>query len=418
MAPALQTVAVDLVPALKNGRSTGRLRRWHLRDAVVASQIAVSFVLLVSSVLVLRSLRHALDLDLGFQPDGAVAVSFGLGIQGYDEARGLAFQEAVLQRAAALPGVRAVGIGNNLPLRLGTDDSDVSAVGKPVPRRTALSVATIYAITPGYFAAAGTRLVAGRDIDWRDRAGAPPVAVVNRTFARTLFPGENAIGKRFRFGRDPRAQQIEIAGVVEDGKYQSLGEDPALAVFRPMAQGYNHWTTLVMRTSLPAGQATASLRRLIAEMDPALALFNTGSLRDQLAYPLFPARVAAVVLGAFGFIAVVLAATGVFALVAYGVARRTREIGIRMALGADARQVLGTVLARTGTLALVGVSAGAAIALATGRSLSAVLYGVSPDDPRTYGIALILMGAICALSCWLPARRALRIDPSRSLREE
>ena len=140
--------------------------------------------------------------------------------------------------------------------------------------------------------------------------------------------------------------------------------------------------------------------------------------RDQLAYPLFPARVAAVALGVFGFIAVVLAATGVFALVAYGVARRTREIGTRMALGADARQVLGTVLARTGLLSLVGAGAGTAIAMAGGKSLSAVLYGVSPDDPRTYAIALALMMAICVLSCWLPARRAVRIDPSRSLREE
>ena len=241
-----------------------------------------------------------------------------------------------------------MGIGNSLPLRLGTDEAAVSAVGKPVPPGRQSSLATIYAVTPGYLAAAGTRLVAGRDIDWRDRAGAQPVAVVNRTFARTLFPGENAIGQRFRIGRDPRAEQIEIAGEVEDGKYQPLGEDPVLAAFRPMAQGYNHWTTVVMRTSLPAGQATGSLRRPIAEMDPALALYNTGSSRDQLVYPLFPARAAAVVLGAFGFIAVVLAATGVFALVAYSVARRTSEIGIRMALGADARHVPGTVLARTG----------------------------------------------------------------------
>jgi predicted permease len=418
LAPAMQTIKVDLAPALKNERSTGRLRHWHLRDLIVALQIAVSFVLLVSSVLVVRSLRHALDIDLGFQPDGAVSVSFGLGLQGYDGARGRAFQEAVLEKAGALPGVRAVGIGNNVPLRIGTDDGVVSAVGKPIPPNNRLSAAIIYAISPGYLAAVGTRLLAGRDVDWRDRAGGPRVAVVNRTFGRTLFPGESAIGKRFRFGSDPKAEQIEIVGMVEDGKYESLGEDPELAVFLPLAQNYNHWTTLVVRTSLPEGQATASLRRLIAEMDPTMPLFNTGSLRDQLAYPLFPARVAAVVLGLFGFIAVVLAATGVFALVAYAVARRTREIGIRMALGADAGQVLGTILVRTGILWLAGVAGGAAITLVAGRGLSAVLYGVGPNDPQTYAIALVLMAAVCGFSCWLPARRALRIDPSRSLREE
>ena len=418
IAPALQTIRVDLVPELKNEQSTRRLRHWHLRDGIVALQIALSFVLLVSSVLVLRSLRHALDLNLGFQPDGAVSVSFDLGLQGYTPARGRAFQETVLQKAAALPGAQAVGISSNVPLRLGTNDNNVSAVGKPIPPESRLSSAIIYDISTGYLAAAGTRLLAGRDIDWRDRAGAPLAAVVNRTFARTLFPGENAIGQRFRFGSDPKAEQVEIVGMVEDGKYESLGEDPELAVFEPLAQHYNAWTTLVMRTSLPAAEATDGLRRVIAEMDSSLPLFNTGSLRDQLAYPLFPARVAAVILGAFGFIAVVLAATGVFALVAYAVSRRAREIGIRVALGASAGQVLNTVLGRIGMLVLVGGTAGAMISLVAGRGLSAVLYGVSPTDPETYTIVLVLMAAISIFSCWHPARRALHIDPSRSLREE
>jgi|CZKS01.1.fsa_nt_gi predicted permease len=417
MAPALQTIRVDLVPALKNAPSTRRLRRWHLRDGVVTLQIALSFVLLVSSVLVLRSLRHAMDLELGFQPDGAVSVSFDLGLQGYSEARGRAFQDAVLQKAAALPGVLAVGSSNNVPLRLGTDEGNVS-VAKPVSKVNESSHTMRYDVSPGYFAAAGTRLLAGRDINWRDRAGAPLVAVVNRTFARTLFPSENAIGRRFRFGIDPKAEAIEIVGIAEDGKYESLGEDQTLAVFQSLAQHYNAWTTLVMRTSLPAAEATDSLRRVIAEMDSSLPLFNTGSLRDQLAYPLFPARVAAVILGAFGFIAVVLAATGVFALVAYAVSRRTRGIGIRVALGASAGQVLNTVLGRIGMLVLVGGTAGAMISLVAGRGLAAVLYGVSPMDPETYAIVLVLMAAISIFSCWHPARRALRIDPSRSLREE
>jgi predicted permease len=418
IAPALQTIRVDLVPALKNERSIERLRRWHIRDIVVTLQIAVSFVLLICSVLVVRSLQHAVDLNLGFQPDHAVSVSFDLGLQGYTEARGRAFQEAVLRKAAALPGVQAAGTASNLPLRLGTNEASVSAAGKPIPAKSRLSVSSIYDISPGYLSAAGTRLLGGRDIDWRDRAGAPLVALVNRTFARTLFPGENVIGKRFRFGNDPKADTFEIVGVVEDGKYQSLGEDPSLAVFEAEAQHYNAWTTLVMRTHLPAAQATGNLRRIVSEMDSSMPLFSAGSLRDQLAYPLFPARVAAVVLGAFGLIAMMLAATGVFALVAYSVSRRKREIGIRMALGADAGQVLRVVLARTGVLSLVGVLAGAALALVAGRTLSAILYDVRPDDPTTFAIVLSMMIAISAFSCWLPARRATRIDPSRSLREE
>jgi predicted permease len=416
-APALQTVRVDLIPALKNESVIGRrFRHWHLRDAVVGLQIALSCVLLIASVMVVRSLEHAVDLNLGFNADGAVSVSFDLGLQGYSETRGRAFQQAVLEKASALPGIQAAGITSNVPLRLGTDNRSVFAAGKPRPPRDENSDGNYYTVTPGYFAAAGTRLMAGRDIDWRDREGAPRVAVVNSRVAESLFPGENAVGKRIQFGKDSPA--VEIVGIVENGKYQSLGEDPGLAVFVPLAQDYKAWTTLVVRTHIRPAEATAALRRLVAEMDPSMPLFNTGSLRDNLALALFPARVAGAVLGSFGLIAVMLAGTGVFSVVAYAVARRTREIGIRMALGASVGAILQDVLARTGVLLIGGIVAGFAIAVATGRGLSAVLYGVGPNDPPTYIIVLILMAAIGAVSCWVPARRAMHIEPSRSLREE
>lgn len=418
VAPALQSIRVDLVPALKNERSGGPIRRWRLRDLIVTAQIAISFVLVVSSVLVMRSLQHSVEMDFGFKPDGAVSVFFDLGLQGYSVTHGRAFQDAALRKASALPGAQAAGIINNVPLRLGTGSGNASAVGKPIPPKNQLVWEMTYEVSPGYFAAAGTHLLAGRDVDWHDRGGAPLVAVVNRTFAQKLFPGEDAVGKRFRFGDDPKAHQIQVVGIVQDGKYESLGEDPVPVVFRPLAQDYNAWTAIVMRSHLPPEQVTDSLRHMIAGMDPSLTIFNAGSLRDQLAWPLFPARVAAIVLGAFGFIAVTLTATGVFALVAYAVTRRTREIGIRMALGASAGTIIRAVLTRTGVLAFAGLTAGTALALATGRSLSAVLYGVGPNDVPTYAVALGLMIVIAGLSCWLPARRAIRIDPSRSLREE
>ncbi len=226
------------------------------------------------------------------------------------------------------------------------------------------------------------------------------------------------MGKRFRLGRTTTGDGIEIVGLVENGKYQSLGEDPTAAVFVPLAQNYNPWTTLVARTPLPPGEALRAIRKVIAEMDPALALFNIGTLKDQLALPLFPARVAAVVVGAFGLVAMALAATGVFALMAYAVSRRTREIGLRMALGAQAGQVLSVVLRRTVTLWFAGTLIGTGIALVAGRALSAVLYGVSGRDPLAYGAALALMAAVAFLACWYPALRAVRIDPARTLREE
>jgi len=241
---------------------------------------------------------------------------------------------------------------------------------------------------------------------------------VNEVLAQKLFQNENSLGKRIRFTSDPTDRGLEIIGVVETGKYEYLGEDPRGAFFLPIAQSETKWTTLVARTSLPPQQATELLRKNVLDLDPELTIFNAGSLKDQLAMPLFPARISAIVLGIFGALALVLAATGLFALMAYAVARRTREIGIRMALGAQPSQVLSSVLGRALLLCAVGISIGVLLALATGRLLSSVLYGVSPRDPATYAIALVLMLAVALLAAWNPASRAIRVDPARTLREQ
>jgi ABC-type antimicrobial peptide transport system permease subunit len=226
------------------------------------------------------------------------------------------------------------------------------------------------------------------------------------------------LGKRVRLSWDTTDPGVEIVGVVETGKYEYLGENPHPVVFLPITQTGTGWTTVVARTPLPAWQATDLLRKAMLDMDPELTLFNVGSLKDQLALPLFPARIAAIVLGIFGVLAMVLAATGLFALMAYSVARRTREIGIRMALGARPVQVLSSVLRRTLVLCAVGISIGALITLAAARLLSAILYGVSPRDPAIYVTAILLMALVALLACWNPAARSIRIDPARTLREE
>jgi ABC-type antimicrobial peptide transport system permease subunit len=211
---------------------------------------------------------------------------------------------------------------------------------------------------------------------------------------------------------------IEIVGVVETGKYESIGEDPHPVVFRRIEQTGRKEATLVVRTALPAPQATELLRKTILDFDPELTLFNVGSLKDQLALALFPARAAAIVLGIFGFLAMVLAATGLFAVVANAVARRTREIGIRMALGGRPGQILSSILKRTLALGTIGLAIGAFVTLAAGRLLSAILYGVSPRDPVTYATAILLMAVVALLACWSPAARAVHIDPARTLRED
>jgi len=408
------TILFGLTPALQAISKAQRVRRWSVRDLLVAGQIALSLILVVSSVLVIQSLRHALTMNLGFEPNGAVSVSFDPRLQGYSEERQRRLDSDLLQSASKIPGLESIGIINNLPLRTGENNSVVSRADRPLPKPADRRAAVVYTISPGYFRAAGTRLLMGRDVNAYDRAGAPLVAVVNEALVHLLFGDENPLGKRVRMG----GHEVAIAGVVETGKYESLGEDPHAAVFQPLAQSGLGWTTLVARTPLPAEAATELLRKTVLDLDPELTLFNTGSLKDQLALPLFPARIAAIVLGIFGFLAMALAATGLFALMSYAVSRRTCEIGIRMALGARPAQVLSTVLKRTLVLCAAGISIGTIATLAAGRTLAAVLYGVSPRDPATYAAAILLMAAVALIASWNPAVRAIHIDPARTLREQ
>ena len=387
---------------------------------MVAGQIALSVILVICSALVVRSLQHALTLNLGFNPDNAVAISFDLKLQGYNEARSKAFVATLLEKAAASHGLQSVAVTNNLPLRIGEMDEVISRADRPMPKRAEWRAAITYHVSPAYSQTAGIKLIRGRDVNDRDRDGTPPVAVVNEALARLLYGNEDPVGKRLRLTVPDHDNGFEIIGVAETGKYRFLGEDPQPAVFLPLAQvGLGMpWTTLVGRSSLPAQQATNLLRKAVLDLDPELTLFNAGSLKSQLAFPLFPARAAAIVLGAFGVLAMMLAAVGLFALMTYTVARRRREIGIRMALGARSGQVLSSVFRRTFVLCAAGISIGVAMTLITARLLSVILYGVSPRDLQAYISAILLMITVSFLALWNPAARAIRTDPARTLREE
>jgi predicted permease len=417
LAPALQSTRADLAPALKNEAVAERFRRFHIRDFLVSAQVALALVLLVGSVLVVRSLQQALNLKLGFEPRHAASVSVDLGLQGYDGTRSHEFQRRVLERVRAMPGIESAGIVSGLPLTLNWNNSGILIEAKPVPPAADIPMAAMYRISTGYLRAARTRLIAGRDFTDDDKMGGRRVAIVNQAFARQLLPGENPIGKRFR--HDPAGNDWrEIVGVVEDGKYRSLGEKPLPAVFQPIEQVAMAGTTIVARSSLPEDQVAAMLRRAVMELDPSLSVYAAGSLSDQLGLVLFPARIAAIVLGAFGLLAIVLAATGVYGIMAYAVSRRTREIGIRMALGAKPSQVLGVVLSHTALLVAIGTAAGIGLALLAGRLFSQILYGISPLDPLTYSLAIGAMALVAFAACWFPARRAIGVDPVTSLRTE
>lgn len=419
LTPALQAIRTDVLPRLTNEPAFNRLRRLSIRDLLVAAQIALSVVLVISSVLVVRSLQHALTLNLGFNPEGAVSVSFDLRMKGYTGENSRRFDARLLAEVSALPGIESAGIINSLPLNLAGGDTEfIMRTDRPIPKPPERHVAFTYNISPGYLRAAETRLLLGRDVNNRDREDTQPVALVNDALAHLFFGAGNPLGRHIRLHLDPADPGVEIVGVVETGKYRSLSEAPFPAVFLPIAQSGTGLTTLLVRTPLETGATTKLLRKAVLDLNPELTVFNVGSLKDQLALPLFPARIAAIVLGTFGLLAMVLAATGLFALMAYTVSRRTREIGIRMALGARPFQVFSAVFRRTFILCATGISVGTVVTLAAGELLSAVLYGVSPRDPATYAIAISIMLLVALLASWNPAARAIRIDPARTLREQ
>jgi predicted permease len=416
LAPAVQSTRAELAPAIKNEAVAERLRKFQVRDVLISAQVALSILLLVGSVLVMRSLQHALTVPMGFDPSHAALVEFDLGMQGYNQQRGRDFEKRILERARSLPGIQSVALIDSLPLSLNWNNSGVFLEGKPIPRAADVPLAARHRVSTDYFKTARTRLLAGRFFDESDKRDGRKVAIVNEAFVQQLLPGENPIGKRFE--HDTKGPWREIIGVVETGKYRYLGEAPKIAVFEPLEQDYAENANLIARSPLPEDQVTAMLRRVVMEEDPAITLEAQGSWTGQLGLALFPARIAAVVLGAFGLLAIVLAATGLYGVTAYAVVRRTREIGIRMALGAKPGSVLRVVLSHTLLLVGSGAVVGIALALASGRFFGLILYGVSATDPLTYIVAVGIMALVALLASWVPTRRAMALDPVKALRVE
>jgi len=415
--PALQATRTNLIGALKNEAISEKLRHWQLRDYMVATQVGLSAVLLVCSVLVVRSLQRALDAPIGYNPKGAVTASFDLNIQGYSEARGREFQRRLLDKVRAIPGIESAAIIDWLPLSMNFSSDSIYIDGKPIPKPTDAPNAYSISVSTDYFRTMRTKLLMGREFDSRDKRGATRVAVVNKAFVDQLMRGRDPIGKWFR-RNTPDGEHIQIVGVAEDGKYFSLSEPRKPVWWGASEIWYAATGALVARTNLNPAQALRLIQDAAKDLDPSLPLYSTGTLVQRLDLPLFPARMAASALGAFGVLALILAATGIYGVMAYAISRRTREIGIRMAIGASQGQVLAIVARRALLLIGSGTLAGLAVALAAGRFLERILYGVQPTDPLTLAIVLLLMLAIAALACWIPARRAIRINPVTALRQE
>jgi predicted permease len=414
--PALQSSRPDLVPALKDESSMAGFRRSRLRNSLVVAQVSLSLVLLISAGLIVRSLQEAQRMRPGFNPENAVTLSFDVGLQGYDETKGRAFQRQALERIKALPGIESAALTDNIPLSLNYNDTSIYLEGQPPASMSELPIAIPTSVSPDYFRTMGIAL-RGRDFAEREDKVENRVAIVNETFARKFFPGQEAIGKRFNF-TGPDKPFWEIIGVCGDGKYNTLGEEQKPALFRPQWRDYSTTIALVARTRNDTRTTLAAMQRELRNLDPTLPLYSVKTLTEHMKIPLFPARMAAGALGSFGVLALVLAAVGIYGVMSYVVAGRTREIGLRMALGAQSGNVRGLILRQGMTLALIGSVIGLAIAFGATRLLKSVLYGVSASDPITFVGVTFLLAAVALLACWLPARRATRVDPMIALRAE
>jgi hypothetical protein len=271
-------------------------------------------------------------------------------------------------------------------------------------------------VSPGYFQTAGTRLRAGREFTLQDDPKSPPVAIVNQTFARRVTGAADAVGRRFR--RGPGGSLFQIVGIVEDGKYETLTESPKPAVFFPILQDYSSTVVVMARSHRPEPELAAEMRDAIGRLDPHLAIFGVGSLHQMLGLVYLPMHAAAVALGAFGVLALMLSITGIYGLAAYTVSRRVREIGIRVAIGARPAQVLRLIFARTVVLVAAGAAAGLALGMAGANVLASIVYQATSRDPVVIGAAVLAIAAVGLAAACGPARRALRIDPVQALRHE
>jgi len=414
--PALQSSKPALVPSLKDDAKLGGFRRSRLRNSLVVAQVSLSLVLLICAGLIVRSLQAAQKMRPGFDTQNAVAISFDVGLQGYDETKGRAFQRQILERARAIPGVRSAALTSSLPLALNYNSAGVYLEGQPATGVSNLPLCIPTSVSPGFFDTMGI-LFRGRDFAENEDKKESRVAVVDEIFATKFFPGQDPIGKRFNFS-GPKDPFWEIIGVAGSVKHNSLAETPQPGVFRPQFRDYDTVVTLVARTQGDPRSVIAALRKEFQAMDPTLPLYDIKTLTEHMKIPLFPARMAANVLGSFGVLALVLAAIGIYGVMSYVVAGRTREIGLRMALGAQLRHVRQLILGQGMILASIGLAVGLAVVFILAQFLTSMLYGVSPADPITFIAITFLLAAVALVACYIPARRAARVDPMVTLREE
>lgn len=413
LAPALQAVRPDTAAAVKAG-ADDRTAGSRMSRALVVAQMALSLILLISSGLFLRSLQSATEIDPGFDdPRHLVMASVDPAMQGYGREEALRLQTRLLDELAALPEVVSVGTTSSAQLGLNNSDRGVEIPGYDFAEGEANSIHYAH-VSEGYLEAMGIDVLEGRTFTRQDDADGAPAIIVNRAFAERFWPGASAVGRVVRTAGAAR----EVVGVVETGKYQSLGEAPRAFMFLPQRQAYAAGITLVARTPTDPQVALQRIRDIVRAVDPDMPVFDVRSMEDHMGVALLPARLGGSVLGIFGLLGLGLAAVGIYGVMAYSVAQRKRELGIRVALGADRGRVVGMVVREGLRLAVLGTVIGLVGAALSARLVSGMLYNVRSIDPVAFLGVPTLLVLVAALAVYLPARRAAAADPMRALKAE
>ena len=415
LTPALRSVQVQVAPILKDEAQSASYRKSRLRSFLMIAEIATCMVLLVGAALCVRSLLNANSIDPGFDTKHVAIATLDPGSLGYPEAKVRGFYEQLSRQISALPGVSSASFVNHLPLGTAREQSAAIEGTHSASGQNGVSV-DVLRVAPGYFETMGISLLRGRDFLPRESeapGGATGgVAIINDAMAQKLWSSQDPVGRRITLGEDTG---LEIIGVVKTGKYRTLGEDPIPLVYLPRLPGRR---TLVVRTSGDPRFLLDAIRREIQAVDAGIAATDLETIEQYMALPLFPARTMGLLLGASGILALVLTSIGLFGVISYMVSQRTHEVGVRMALGASQHEVLKLVVGHGLTMALIGLAVGLAATFGLTRFLSSLLYGIQPSDPATLlGVSVGLIFT-ASLACYIPARRAMSVDPIVALRYE
>jgi predicted permease len=419
LVPALQASRSDPIDSLKDSsRGTTGRQAGRLRAGLLVAEVALSLVLVVGAVLLVDSFRRLQNVDPGFRAQGVTTFFVGLPPGSYpnEERQALFFQNAI-EKIKALPGITNASAGSNLPASdNGNTRSPAAVEGRPVPAVSDRALAVRSTISPGFFETLGIPIKQGSDFTWQDRPNSPLVVIINETMAKKLFPGENPVGRRLITGiaSIPR----EVVGVSGDVRAENLSLPPGLEMYYPAAQIDGAFLSIVVRSERPASSLRSELIGAVHSLDPGLPIDQVQSYTELLSQASADRRLMMYLLGGFAGLALALAGMGIYSVIAYGVAQRTNEFGIRFALGAAARDVIGLVMKEGLRLSVVGLVVGVGLSLAVTRLMQRLLFEVSPRDPWLYGGVALFICAVAALACLVPALRATRIDPMQALRTE